>query len=157
MGQYLYDKEWITKFQELFRLWKHYLAKSDHIYLKEMLRGDLITVLTLLKRGRGEMVLISQWPASSCKEMEWSCIRVKFRLEAGSSHRGGGHQNRLPKEEVMARSLPELTETSGQPFVTQIIVRDQNSVILMGNLQLKIFYDRLWLLWQTFTFSFFFI
>lgn len=75
--------------------------------------------------------------------MEWSCIRGKFRLVTGSSRRGGGHQNRLPKGEVMALSLPELIEESGQPLVTQFIVRDQNSVILTDTLQLKIFHDNL--------------
>lgn len=71
-------------------------------FAKGTLRSDLITVLSLLKRARGEDDNDLSVTSISTQGNGMKLHQGKVRLVTGSSHRGGGHWNRLPREEVLA-------------------------------------------------------
>lgn len=63
-----------------------------------MLRGDLITALSLLKRGRGEDDTDLSVASISTQGNGMKLHQGQFRLVTGSSHRGGGTGTGCPEK-----------------------------------------------------------
>lgn len=87
-------------------------------FSKEMLRGDLITVLSLLKRGRGEDDTDLSVTSISTRGNGMKLHQGKFRLVTGSSSEEVGTGTGCPEKRSWQAHgrMPGLVEASGQPL-----------------------------------------